>query len=146
MIPESSVFLNPNGLKINESSVCLDPYGLKIKQALRDNGIGFSAEVWFPRLFTAGEAPKQEKSFIIPELEKDRISSTKLWSQSSNGKQYWKAVDYFSTLPHGSIPGHNIDLLKLFILHLEHKWLKLCDWGEEYLTRSVSQILRTSLN
>jgi hypothetical protein len=134
MIPESSVSLNPNGLKI--------------KQVPRGDGKGvdFSAEVWFPCRFTAGEAPKQEKSFIMPELEKDRISSTKLWLQNSSGKQYWKVVDHFSTLPDSSVPGHGIDLFKPFILHLQDKWLKLCDQAEKHLTRSVSQILRTSLN
>jgi hypothetical protein len=50
----------------------------------------------------------------------------------------WWPIVYFSMLPYGWIPNDGIDFFKQFMLHLEERWLKLCQQAEEHLTKSVS--------
>jgi len=118
-----------------EWKTVLDPYKLKFFRQGEDNSerARFSVAVSFP----IGEAPKHEP-FRMSKVEKNIIT----WSISplgkSGGKQYRKVVDYFSTLPDGCIPDHDIGFFKHFLLHLKGNWLKLCDLGKQHLTNCVS--------
>lgn len=91
-------------------------------------------------LFSGGQDPTHEKCFKIPVGEKTtiRIKWTISRLRKLKGKQYWKAIDHYSTLPYGRIPDNGIDFFQDFILQLKDKWLKLCDLGEKHLTDCVS--------
>jgi hypothetical protein len=119
--------------------VSLDGNELKILPQRQEDceDVKFSAAVWFPDILD------DSLYFRTSETagENLMVAWTILEFRKSDGKQYRKAVDHFSTLPYGSIPDHDIDFFKDLITRLEEKWLELCDRGEKHLTACVSQTL-----
>jgi hypothetical protein len=124
---------------IAEFEDSLKPYQLKISKIPpnKPEGTKLFVVIWFPL-----KDPKPDGSFM---MSKDEIAliSWAIFPFSNSGR---KVIDHFSALPYGSIPDHHIDFFKHFILHLEDKWVRLCDQGEEDLADWVSRILRIPLN
>jgi hypothetical protein len=50
----------------------------------------------------------------------------------------WQSVDHYSTLPNGWIPDDGIDFFEQITLHLEERWISVCDAADEHLKKSVS--------
>ncbi len=49
----------------------------------------------------------------------------------------WQTAMHYSTLPNGWIPDNGVDFFKQFLEHLQTRWLRLCQQGEELLSVSV---------
>lgn len=53
----------------------------------------------------------------------------------------WQTSTHYSTLPNGWIPDDGVDFFKQFLEHLQARWLRLCQQGEELLAFSVRTVV-----
>lgn len=88
--------------------------------------------------FPDGKDPfSRQQHFNMPRWPSTCIAWTIL-SPSNPQIRPWQSVDYYSMLSNGWIPDDGIDFFQQIILHLEERWLNVCDVADEHLKQSVS--------
>ncbi|KUL83782.1 hypothetical protein ZTR_06613 [Talaromyces verruculosus] len=98
-----------------------------------------SVSLWFPD--GNDPFPKQEY-FNMPRWPWTCIAWTIL-SPSNPHIRPWQSVDYYSMLPNGWIPDDGIDFFQQIVLHLEERWISVCDTADGHLKESRLVQLRS---
>uniref|UniRef100_A0A093V638 Serine/threonine-protein phosphatase 6 regulatory ankyrin repeat subunit B n=1 Tax=Talaromyces marneffei PM1 TaxID=1077442 RepID=A0A093V638_TALMA len=98
-----------------------------------------SVSLWFP--FGEGSS-SQQQYFNVPEWPLIRIAWT-IISPSNPQSRPWQSVDHHSMLPNGWIPDDGFDFFQQFILHLEERWISVCDAADKHLKESRLDQLRS---
>lgn len=87
--------------------------------------------------FPVGEGSLLQPQYIMPSSPLSHAAWTIICPPDPHIRP-WRSVDHYSMLPNGWIPDDGNDFFQQIILHLEERWIRVCDTADEHLKISVS--------